>query len=299
MRFALRVGALAILTLPALTRGARQTEAHLPKVISASVPFYPQLAPTARIEGIVKLDVSTDGKRVSAVEAQSGPPMLVLAAKENVKTWQFEPHTPATFALTFQYKLLLPHCASECHCDGAEMESVLLQLPTNITLSSRIPPICDPAVNVGEKPTAAQVKPLDSKESILKAVSAALPFYPPLAQQTRIQGMVTLRVSTDGKGVSAVEAESGHRLLVDAATENVKTWQFAPHAPTTFETAFHYRLLDVKCDSQCKCESLENEAVVLQLPSSIEVSAPGIMLCDPAVETGRKKSIFARLLHLR
>src|SRR5713226_899102 len=76
----------------------------------------------------------------------------------------------------------------------------------------------------------------------------------PVARQTRIQGVVTLRVSTDGKQVSAVDAENGPPLLVKAAKENVKTWQFEPHTGTKFEITFHNRLLPVECDSDCNCD---------------------------------------------
>lgn len=131
--------------------------------------------------------------------------------------------------------------------------------------------------------SSAREKP-NGRAFLPKVVSASVPFYPELARQTRIEGTVTLRVSTDGRRVSAVEAESGHGLLVNAATENLNTWQFVPHAPATFETTFRYRLLDVKCDSHCKCDSDEKESVVLHLPADVEVSAAGIMLCDPAVE---------------
>jgi len=117
-----------------------------------------------------------------------------------------------------------------------------------------------------------------------KVVSASVPFYPPLAGQTRIEGIVTLQVSTDGKQVSAVDAEGGPRLLVDAATENVKTWHFDPHPPTRFEVKFRYRLLDYKCDPGCNCEPEEKESVLLHLPASVEVSAVVPMICDPAVE---------------
>ncbi len=137
--------------------------------------------------------------------------------------------------------------------------------------------------------SAAQDKPAEIKGSLPKAVSASVPFYPPLARMTHIQGAVTLRVSTDGKRVSAVDAENGHRLLVNAAKENLKTWQFEPHKPTYFEVTFHYRLLPTKCDSECKCESEEKESVVLQLPANVEVSAAIPMLCDPAVEIKHKK----------
>jgi len=127
----------------------RQT---LPSVASASVPLYPRVIRAARIQGDVMLRLSTDGERVSAVEVESGPPMLAQAAKENVKTWQFEPHTPTSFEVTFRYKLLLPSkCDSECNCDSAEKESVLLQLPTNVDVSAKVPMICDPAGKIADK----------------------------------------------------------------------------------------------------------------------------------------------------
>ncbi len=136
--------------------------------------------------------------------------------------------------------------------------------------------------------SAAQDKPVEIKESLPKVVRASVPFYPSLARQTGIQGAVTLRVSTDGQRVSAVDAGNGPPLLVNAAKENVKTWQFEPHPPTSFEVKFRYRLLDSKCDSECKCGSEEKPSVVLQLPANVEVSAESLMLCDPAVEIRHK-----------
>lgn len=136
--------------------------------------------------------------------------------------------------------------------------------------------------------STAQDKPVDIKKPLPKVVSASVPFYPALARQTHIQGSVTLRVSTDGNRASAVQAENGQRLLVAAAMENVKTWQFDPHVPATFEITFHYKLLDAKCDSECNCESVEKESVVLRLPTNVEVSAVVVMLCDPAVEIRHK-----------
>jgi hypothetical protein len=137
----------------------------------------------------------------------------------------------------------------------------------------------------------------DQSRSLPAVVSASVPFYPPLARQTRIEATVTVRVSTDGHQVSAVEAEAGPLLLVDAATNNVKTWQFNPHAPTNFEVKFHYRLLNYKCDSQCNCEPEGKESVLLNLPTTVEVSAVIPMICDPAEEVRHKRSWLRRLFH--
>ena len=59
--------------------------------------------------------------------------------------------------------------------------------------------------------------------------SAAMPFYPPLARQARIEGKVTLRFTVNENGETVdVEATSGHKLLREAAIENLQIWKFWP-----------------------------------------------------------------------
>jgi hypothetical protein len=148
----LRAGATATILL-FLPLAAQQPQAPVPKVMSASVPFYPRLAQETRIQGSVTLRVTTDGKRASAIDTENGPPLLVNAAKENVKTWQFEPHAPTSFEIIFRYKLLDSKCDPECHCDSAEKESVVLQLPTQVDVSAIISMICDPAETIRQRRT--------------------------------------------------------------------------------------------------------------------------------------------------
>ncbi|PYT57320.1 MAG: hypothetical protein DMG35_20485 [Acidobacteria bacterium] len=119
---------------------AQQSKEPLPTVATAGVPFYPPVARVARIEGVVHLRLSTDGKRVSAISVESGPPALVQAAQENVRTWQFKDHSPTTFEATFRYKML-PE--SECAMDSG---TVLLRLPTEVEVSARGVQTCDPTV---------------------------------------------------------------------------------------------------------------------------------------------------------
>ena len=109
----------------------QKTVSDLPKVVRASAPFYPELARQTRIQGTVTLRVSTDGKMVSAVGAGNGHPILVKAAAENVKTWEFKPHSPTTFEVTFRYRLFTPECNSECNCDRGDWATVS---------ATRIPP---------------------------------------------------------------------------------------------------------------------------------------------------------------
>src|SRR5215470_9685199 len=59
-------------------------------------------------------------------------------------------------------------------------------------------------------------------------LSANIPFYPPLARQARIYGVVTVSFTLPanaGEPIN-VEATSGHPMLKPAAVENVKTWHF-------------------------------------------------------------------------
>jgi len=108
----------------------------------------------------------------------------------------------------------------------------------------------------------------ETPEVLPKVVQHAQPIYPPLARQTRIQGEVRIKITTDGKSVRDAEAETGHPLLRAAAVDNVRTWEFDAHAPGTFRVTFRYKLLDGNTD----VEFLESPAVVEILASPPEVS---------------------------
>jgi len=85
---------------------AQKSAETLPKVLEHSEPIYPPLARQARIQGEVIVKVTTDGESVREALAETGHPLLRKAAEDNVKTWRFSSHTPATFNVTFRYKLV-------------------------------------------------------------------------------------------------------------------------------------------------------------------------------------------------
>ncbi len=63
------------------------------------------------------------------------------------------------------------------------------------------------------------------------------PVYPQLARQMRVVGCVVLVVSIAPDGsVGDVKVQSGHPLLIQAATDAVKQWRFAPAPQPTEST---------------------------------------------------------------
>jgi hypothetical protein len=119
-----------------------------------------------------------------------------------------------------------------------------------------------------------------------RVVSAQAPFYPRVLQVAHYEGIVRLRVTTDGKRASSIETLSGQPMLARAATENVPTWEFEQHRSTTFETTFRFRLLETECGKSCKCKTVEAPAVVLRLPAEIDISAEEVHTCDPVTTIG-------------
>jgi len=75
-----------------------------------------------------------------------------------------------------------------------------------------------------------------------QVVQHADPTYPPLARQTRISGDVHIEITTDGESVISAAAIDGHPILRPSAEENVRTWKFAHHSPSTFFVTFRYVL---------------------------------------------------------
>jgi Gram-negative bacterial TonB protein C-terminal len=113
--------------------GGQEAKGVLPSVVTIGVPTYPAVARVAHIEGIVHMRITTDGRRVTTAEVQDGPRVLAVSAQENVRTWQFSPHDPTTFPVTYQYKLV------SALSIGIGNTSVTLGLPTNVEVSAMPP----------------------------------------------------------------------------------------------------------------------------------------------------------------
>ena len=105
-----------------------------------------------------------------------------------------------------------------------------------------------------------------STVSLPMVASGQVPLYPPVARHANVEGVVHLKITTDGHRVVAAHVEDGHKLLATAAEENVRTWQFSLPDPTTFTVTYTYKLVtEWKGDPN-------NPAVVLRFPTEVEVS---------------------------
>jgi len=98
----------------------------------------------------------------------------------------------------------------------------------------------------------------ESAKTLPEVTEHQTPVYPPLARQARIQGSVRLRLTTNGHAVTTVAVLEGHPLLVQSATDSVRTWKFVEHAPATFDVTFNFRMLD-------------NAGTFLQQPGLVQV----------------------------
>lgn len=137
--------AVGLMTLCGTLPGAVPAQSgrqELPLVIAGKMPLYPTMARLARIQGVVKIKVKTDGEKVSSLDAESGPPMLVRFAKENILTWEFVKHKPTTFVTTFEYVIEGP---DQCiYTNGTSV----LNLPLEVRISAKGLMTCDPSTGI-------------------------------------------------------------------------------------------------------------------------------------------------------
>ena len=100
-------------------------------------------------------------------------------------------------------------------------------------------------------------------------VHGDLPVYPNLAKTARITGTVQIRVTVENGEVVGTVTISGHRLFVDAATDNIKSWKFDKTVRTTFVTTFIYQL-----DGESEeTNEPSNPKLDLELPSLAKITA--------------------------
>ena len=115
---------------------------NLPVVTNLSIPTYPRIALLAHIQGVVKIRVTADATRVSGFDEEIGPPMLLKAAEENLRTWEFRDHHQETFTVIFEYRIEEP---DQCAIGDS---TAILQLPVKALITANGIMTCDPTEQI-------------------------------------------------------------------------------------------------------------------------------------------------------
>jgi len=84
---------------------------------------YPQMARFARVQGIVKLEL-TPNETGEDVKLVSGPPMLTMQARDNVAKW----HTNQPLTVNYIYKLVDPEFMKTRVAKGSAFDRFLLRI---------------------------------------------------------------------------------------------------------------------------------------------------------------------------
>ena len=89
------------------------------------------------LQGMVKLEVTTDGHRVTAVKVISGHPVLTQAAIQNVESWQFDDPTPISFPVTYFFINQSDSKKDSSSADAPSKCAAKMELPDKVTVTTR------------------------------------------------------------------------------------------------------------------------------------------------------------------
>jgi TonB family protein len=147
-----------------------------------------------------------------------------------------------------------------------------------------------------------EVSHSDAKAHLTKNV---VPVYPPLARDLRLQGKVELQAVISKTGmVESVNVVSGHPLLVQAAIDAVKQWQYKPFlvdgqpvtASTEIEVPFSLGIPDATYQSEQKGSEVffkrQDECrELLKAQKYTEAQAPCMSLVELAEKLPKERQV--------
>jgi hypothetical protein len=117
--------------------GQKDTES-LPTVTKFECPTYPEKARSLHIEGVVTMQITTDGHGVSGVKVLRAAKVLAPYAEANVRTWKFTDHVPTTFTVTYDYAF-----EGNYKQDPATKCEAKMDLPKSVKVSTELPLLQD------------------------------------------------------------------------------------------------------------------------------------------------------------
>jgi hypothetical protein len=220
----------------------------VPVVVDAQEPRYVPLADAARLEGDVRLRVTTDGGRSVAIDTlemratnertKGAEELLRYGAVELVRAWRFAPHDPTSFESVVRYRMAPRQGSSEAEYRTPRFFG---RLPTDV------PP----------EPLGPWVR------------AATFPGYPVELRRAGIEGLARIVVRSDGSVVQG----SGPAALTSAAAAVVRRWDIQGLRQTHAEFRFDYRLVPGDCDRD------QNPVVIVRWNHEIEIAAKRPVAC--------------------
>ena len=247
-----------ILSMCASVSAAQVAESpqRLPVVKSGEMPFYPQPANAARIQGDVHLRVTTDGSGVASVIIEGGQPMLAKAAQDNVRTWKFEPHERTSFPTWFAYHLL---AEPNCKTNKSGNEEVHLNLPTQVEITTNPRGACydpDDELDLSEPLrvflTRCEVdgSTIPCERLTIRLYSGSLVVTPTRFKEAKREGFVVPQEFRTMKKFSVrVETVSGDFTVANEDVGFLKgKWRIGiDHAPFKEETPIYNAAATLRC----------------------------------------------------
>jgi TonB family protein len=203
-----------------------------PKKLVHVDPVYPEIAKSARVQGVVIAEVVvgvdgavTDARIIRAVAD------LDMAALDAIRQWRFTPTllngqpVPVIMTVTVNFRL---------DADGNPRPFIPPPPPPpppGLQASVQAPPPPPPPPAPPAPPAPAYQEPVRVGGNIKepKKIKHVAPVYPPEAQESRLQGIVILEalIDPDGK-VATARVIRGVNGLDDAAVDAVLQWEFTP-----------------------------------------------------------------------
>lgn len=192
---------------------------------------YPAEALAARTQGVVVVQVSTDGGgRVVKAESVAGPTALATAAVANVQGWTLAAG-PVIDWLVFRFEIDSGVCNDDNH-------SLFRLTRSNLAVITA-------CTGPGRRAGPAQT------EAVPLRTLGRTPEYPPLARSANIRGAVVLELSVDAKGaVTASRALNDLPLLGPTAVAHSRTWQAWPGGPAKGIVVYEFALENWACEQE-------------------------------------------------
>jgi TonB family protein len=166
------------------------------------------------------------GQALSTMVEGSGKGGLVL--KTHVEMYM--PVLAALSSGNFDPNAAVMEATSEIvELSTAPVDEAIFQLPADYTSASVgdiLKSLTAPTATAAETPQRIRVGGNVQANNLVKKVT---PVYPALAKQAGVEGTVRFTVIIDREGnVGNLQLVSGHPLLVEAAQEAVRQWQYKP-----------------------------------------------------------------------